>query len=440
MRKILVTIGLLLVTSPAMAIHTIVFRNASDLSTGTVANFLIDGGSVTKQGNLFNGIGQLAQVQSNGFLPLGIIPAAVATPRTFDIVIGSPTANNVDISSSNEDGLKTAITMLCGSSSTVTCTQGGSILMRTGVYSIQDTTIPASVKVYAFSGSSVVWVIKNTSIPIATVYGEIEGITFDYGQKGYCVRMLNFKTGSRGRRLEFWNAEPLTGNVNATIASIVSASNVILDGYITRNGRPGNGNNGMFEIEGASAVVVQNGQHFGMGSPSGGAASLLYSIRKSSEAVIFNTMADKWNARYVLIDGGRNILFDRHRIHLTGNVGQGAGAGVVMVNTEVATAMTVSSSTIISNTDVIITGASDDSAVFKANDASSKGVRGVIFDHDTVTCSGANTTIAFNVGAGVQTTIFRNNASMGGCATQLTDSGAGTLATNLLNFKDGVAQ
>lgn len=62
---------LLLIPAKVHAIHTIVFRNASDLSTGSVNNSLLDNSSVTKQGNgPFNGANQLVKLDGNGQTPL----------------------------------------------------------------------------------------------------------------------------------------------------------------------------------------------------------------------------------------------------------------------------------------------------------------------------------------------------------------------------------
>lgn len=436
MRKLLLCISFMGLVQVAEAKHTIIFRNASDLSTGTVSNFLLDGSSVTKQGNVFNSAGLLVQVGANGLIPQALVQVTTSSPRSMDIVIGSPTAPNVDISSNNEDGLKTAIFNMCGSSSVTSCPGGGTVFMRTGVYSMQDTTIPANVKVYALSGSSVVWVIKNTSIPIATVYGELEGITFDFGFKGYAVRMMDLKTGSVGRRLEWRNSSPLSGNASTSLVSIRDSNQVLLTDYITRNCTPNNASTGMIDLDKASATVVQNGQHFGMAAPTGGSASLLYGVKKCSGTLIFNSYIDKWAARYVLIDGGRDNVFDRHFINLTADVGQSAGSGVVMINTEISVAAAVSTHTLISNVDVSISGASDASAVFKVNDAGSKGVSGVIFDHNSVNCTpaGTNTTLPFNVGSGVLNTVFRMNATYRCSGASLTDSGTGTVYANFGNI------
>ena len=116
----------------------------------------------------------------------------------FNVTIGS--ANSLitrsDIRGDDTAVLTEALTRLGALGNTLNGDNPGNIFFNDGVYEMTLATIPTGVTVYAAPGSSVIFVPADNINTMLTVYGRLENITIDVGNRPYDGELIQVQSNA----------------------------------------------------------------------------------------------------------------------------------------------------------------------------------------------------------------------------------------------------
>ena len=361
--------------------------------------------------------------------------------RTWDVTVGTLGAANVDIASNTTEGYVAALRQ-CGlgrNSTTGYCR----IFYNPGVYSeMYGATIPANVQVYAIPNSSTVWNMSLTTVNVATVYGDISGVTVDVSSLAFTDAIFDFKTGgSLGKngqtRILNCQAKGLTAVAYfaPAILRINNSSNNYVNAYIDKwigaAAQTLSGDRAPIMVYQSTNVVLKletdNAEIIG------GQDNHMVGIAKSNNVKIQDGHFKKHSGMMTVVADSKNWMF-LNNIYEP-NAGGTGGSTLGLIHTGGDT-VTSTGAAIVGNTFVLT---SDVASTCIYLGASGNAVKNVIVDGNKAVTNPSNLpSWQFITIDGFKTILQNNSAS--GVGTFITDTGIQTLFTNRQNTFNGIEQ
>lgn len=457
---------LLLIPAKVHAIHTIIFRNANDLSTGSVANNLIDGSSITKQANTFNGAGQLAQYDASNALlntiglsvggvfsargstvncqgagivctgsgqslTLQVNGSSAAQSNVYTAVIGTSTARTPTYVGVGSVPFITAVFDLCGASNATNCPQNATIFVQNGVYNLYGSTFPKGLT-WVFESSAVL-TNGQTNRTMITQYGETWYPRFDiYEQNSQTFPFIDYKSGARQNFGSMVRATFNSTTSSSTIFRIKDAADVRI--FKTEYSSPivsGGNIFDLFVIDNASDVWVQNCK-FGPNSATGGTDAQFYIKGGNNINITDNDSTSR--IMFVFVEAYKRLgRLNIARNTLTTSLVDSA-AGLISIQTG-AGGVLVDTGTLIADNVINVNDATASRNVITIND-NTGGIFGVIVSNNMATGPVGNGLTFLKIfQSSDRNTIVKGNTTTG-ITTFLNDTGTGTQSATLGNFKD----
>lgn len=303
MKKYILSVLLVGMASPVWAVHQLIFRDASALTTGTVSNILLDPSSVTMRGGQwssdidiatsalrsavavdsttlksmitdlsaatqtvsarFDAVNTSATVVTQATATLQVRLNAVATDtatitsslatsttalasriqfvtKAYDVVIGTIGTPGVDVEVSNLATFNIALASIGACGLVYSATGYGRILMREGVYNIQGATIPRGVELIGMS--TTVWMGSVATQGLVKIYGKADAIKFDCNNLAFSSHMVWVSSGGRLLNSEIYNASSqVSGSVRFASALFVDGADNVVQGNTIRDIRATDG-------------------------------------------------------------------------------------------------------------------------------------------------------------------------------------------------------
>lgn len=257
----------------------------------------------------------IACAQSNSTVTVTITGGGGgASVREFTIVVGTLGAisGTVDIASNNTNGLHEALRQ-CGSMglitpSSVTC----SVFYRSGLYTITDTTIPAGVRVWAVPKSSTVWALGANSIGFVTVYGEVDGIDFDWAGVAYAGKGITISSAGRVTNFESRGSQAMeTTSQTTSLFRITNTTGAYVQGTFKNIKAPSLANSGSrtdapITVENSKNTVITI-KTVSVDYSVGGAAGVIF-IAKSSNTFFQDCEFYDAGGVFMNIEGGNDTV------------------------------------------------------------------------------------------------------------------------------------
>lgn len=437
MRKIVFVFGVLVfATSQAHAVHNLIFRDASSLTTGTVNNSLLDNSSITKRGNDWDD-----QIDASTTSLRSIVLIATTSigqlKRDYDLYVGTPgTVGTVDVIANETNSFNSAFASVPVNARglTINTSAHATIFVSPGIYDVCGATIPQGVSVWATPGSSTVFRPTSDVCRMFTVYGELHNVILDLQGRAHAGQIVSVATGGVVTGFTVENADSINqAAVNQYTTFMVEyATNVRIEG--TFNSYAGtsqdNYRGGLVTVWYSSNVYinlkVKGGRYDATGRQS-------FFIAGSREVTIDGDY-QRVGGRMILSYGGNKDIFIRGKYHITG----GHEGFILIKPAEFGRAST---GTYISAH--FIHDVNDTSSIIDLNDGSPDfPLDGVSITGCTaITTQGAGSTPSpfVTVRANNARVIFTNNR-LYGMASFISDSGNSTQYQTLGNFLNGILQ
>lgn len=171
--------------------HTLVFVNATNITTGTLADARLDATSVTLQGNNFNAANQLLQLDGSAFVPnanvnptlfngtntstavisINVAASTASVRRSASVFIGTSSSQQVDFIAGQAGAAEVAFNAAISSLGA----NGGDIIVRQASYTFTSavTTVPYNVRLIAEAGT--IYTSTGTGYNVFTVSGTMIG-------------------------------------------------------------------------------------------------------------------------------------------------------------------------------------------------------------------------------------------------------------------------
>lgn len=108
-----------------------------------------------------------------------------SAPRIATVLIETVGALGVDFTGNTETAFESALELVGALGITSESTAPATIFLKEGVYQYSGTTVPAGIKFFGTEGSSTVIVLGAGTVSMFDVWGTLEGITLDFGNKDF---------------------------------------------------------------------------------------------------------------------------------------------------------------------------------------------------------------------------------------------------------------
>ena len=361
--------------------------------------------------------------------------------KTWDVIVGTLSALNVDIASSTTEGFVAALKQ-CGlgrNSTTGYCR----IFYNPGVYyEMYNATIPANVQVYATPNSSTVWNMSLATVNVATVYGDISGVTVDASSIAYTNTIFEFRNGgSLGKngqtRIVNLTAQGLTAVAYfaPAILRINNSSdnyvNAYIDKWIGAEAIALSGDRASIMVYQSTNVVLKletDNAHF-----IGGQGNHMLGIAKSNNVQVRDGHFKKHSGMMTMIANPKNWMFINNTFEPNPSGAGGTNNGLIHSGGDT---LTSTGAFIVGNT-FILTSNVTSSCMYLASNANR--ARNIIIDGNRAICNPSNLSSWRFISVGGSKTVLQNN-SASGVGTFFADGGSETLFTNRQNTYNGIEQ
>lgn len=372
-----------------------------------------------------------------------------ASRSVYDVVIGTPGATNVTVTTNTSGGLGAVIAQYCGAANVKVCPVGLSIGFQSGSFLFQDSTIPANVTVEAINGSSsTIWNMGAGTAPAVTVYGILRGVTLDAGGKVVNAPVLDAKDGALIENIRILNVSSITQNTNGGAINVVQSTNVTLNRVEIKNytgivGVNYTGDRGLIRIYGSTNVVFNELKISSMvvtANLGSQANACTISVAQSKQVFIRNGNFRN-TGKYLLAisEGNQDVWFERNLVQVDTVSPSGATGGLITVVSDRTGGISTSSGGIINN--IFLYEVASNSDIINMQTAGSEKVDGWLIDGNVLRYLGTAGAPSFLVirDSGVRGTVVRDNRTYS-VPTFISDTGTSTSYTTLGNFKDWTQQ
>lgn len=474
MKKLCLVFGVLVfATSQAHAIHQLIFRDASSLTTGTVSNSLLDVGSVTFRGNLWDDqvdesttafhnrvVVATASIVSklingpittyddrrpqlnattlnfdnNLYVDSGIGGTITirGTDKAYDLKIGTYGTEGVDMYVDNVNQWNMALSSVGISVGMVfNSTYNARILSLNQNALMSGATIPQGVKVYG--GSSSTWVDNGTAVTqFLRIYGEVYNMNLNLSGLAFSSSKIQMSSGSKLVDSTIYGAYNQLGSILNSHAILVNGINIdilnssILDA-VHLAGVAMYGDASPVRILSSSNVIVDfknfNMDSFGSNNRTNMQISLSTGVAVSGN---FRMAGDGINFAHGNVDCGIKARPNGKNTYIEypGASGQMPDVGVIIIGEASGTSNGTSTSAYITNVDIVTRG-NDTANVIRSANGAGKDASGIIIKNVTVRCSIGNSITAISLAAQTVAAVI-DNVDVYGCSAALADSGRGT--------------
>ena len=405
--------------------------NASNISLGILPNARLDPSSVTLQGNSISLSALQAQVDT---------VQGAARARYSSIIVGTVTLYSADIDGTDTETLNQALGLIGarGATSASTITPHV-IFMQEGVYTITGATIPKNVHLYAAPGSSTIWAMTNSVANMVTIYGTLDGITFDLGNRSPTSKVVNLSTGAQLLNCKFINSTISNGGTGggtgSALVAIVRSSGSIVKNLIIENMGNVNDytNSAPIMIYNSVDTILDNITVSTMqtdGSSNGSFITTLYSTRTWIQNSDFRSVG----AYFINVNSGSRDTMIINNKFLCDDVTTG---GVIFLQNNVTPANVISTMTYIAgNVFHYATAANNPIINLSNNTMFGVHIKGNVARKESAI---AGTATFINIGGGgVNKTVIQDNWVEG--MTFISDGGTSTQFASFGNFVNGVEQ
>mgnify|MGYP001618136313 CR=1 FL=1 len=278
MKKYILAVAALFISTPSWAVHQLIFRDASALTTGTVSNDRLDHSSVTFLGptietteitglfassnilpgstfmsvfdeatpqgninslNVTGSIGAISVVGGTGTLALNAAGFLTSIPKTYNVTVCTLGVTGCDIASNTLDGVDAALGLLGARGLSIPpanfygSTVQGKILFIGGPFDIAGATCPYGITFAMIKGSSSSWMpldgTYGSSRTILANWGTIKDLTIDGGSQpafgGYKV-IAGSGAVFNGLRLQNFTSVTRVDQIGKNLLGIVNVSTV----------------------------------------------------------------------------------------------------------------------------------------------------------------------------------------------------------------------
>ena len=368
------------------------------------------------------------------------ITNTVRSQKVYSVVIGSASslATQSDVQSDNTSGLSSALVLLAAMGLTNSTTGFGTIFYRTGTYAILNATIPAGVVITAAPGSSVTFVSSDIDQTMLTIYGKVDGINFDFQNAAHAAPKIVMKSNSSCTNFKTINGQSFadSGKLTSQFA-LLRSTGVYLQGTL-ENPRGLNSSGGRAAIMcvfSSRSVITVN---ITSGSIAQSASAMLV-FEGCKDVILRDSRIMNASGSPILFEAtNRNVVIDRLYMSIDG-VCAGAGCIAFQPADDGNTFATGDSSGNVIMNSTIINDNDQNTSVIKFNQTTGAShntyIMGNLFFN-----YGTGTPIFVTVATGQQSTIITDNKLFGAAVTFLSDSGVGTVSTNLGNFRNSAQQ
>ena len=125
------------------------------------------------------------------------INALTGLPRTYDLYVGTPTTPNVDAVVGGLDSFDAMYATVGVRGLLQTSTMNVSIIMAEGIYpNLTSATIPRGVSITGIAGSSTVWYPTNTNSPFLTIHGKLDNVIIDLQGRAFAGDVIRIASGA----------------------------------------------------------------------------------------------------------------------------------------------------------------------------------------------------------------------------------------------------
>jgi len=255
----------------------------------------------------------------------GMSSVTFATPRTYDIIIGTTGAVGVDYANSIFHLALNKALSDRGASLTSTNTVPLNIFVRSGTYDATETSIPYKVSLFAARNSSGTnFVLNHDSKTLITNYGYMEGFMLDAGSRVFTSRLVEMKNNSEFAYNTIVGAQAMANYTNGgAILSVEHSSNTKIHHnwfkeYHGCAGRTFQGQCGAIKvIDSSDSWTYEN--HFSSPSYQASLYETIWSNVRSINTSVEDNLFEGVHAIAVSVGTGRNTVVDGNKFILGAN-------------------------------------------------------------------------------------------------------------------------
>ena len=359
--------------------------------------------------------------------------------KIYSVVVGSASSvsDQSDIQSDNTAGISQALAMLGAMGLTESTTAQGVIYYRAGNYSIDGATIPKGIKVLAIAGSSVTWMNNSIDTTMLTVYGKVDGVTFNFNGNLHISQKIVMKSNSSVTNFKTIGGNNFVDGAYTSQFSIVNASNVFLQGELSDPRAIAGRGTGVSVIFSTNCVLTLS-----VTSATYAANGAVIYLSGTRNVILKDCDISYASGNVIYVDATNNgVVIDRLRliaVPTTVNCGSG-GCLSFAASDDGSIYSTGQSSMCVVKNSIFINDSSANNVMVGIQQTTSN-TSNTLFDGNILYSQQSGNPTFFSIGSTIPKTLLIGNKAFG-VLTFIVDNGAGTQFTaSYLNFSNNVLQ